>query len=848
MKQSNIGEDEIFVSQSGYTKVVGTKMLIYFNGNHQVLEESIRKGIATIYLNSMLFGSNIQDLLQNPISIKLPNWFIEGFIAYAGSNWGINIDDELRDIVHIKKFNYSFKNLSKKHPRVAGHSMWYYLKNEYGRSTILDLIYHVKITRNLNKSIEFVLSIKPEKLYQDWATFFRKKYDSENKFGAFIGEEIKVKNKKYFPISTLSPSPDGRYLAYAVNKHGKINLYLYDNTEQRHQKIDCRGFQNKFQEPYYEYPHITWSADGSEFTYTYQDKDDIYLRKYFMDGTKPIEQLLPDIYQSIYSIEYYKGSYYIINAEVNGMGDLHLYDTKTRASTTISSDFYNDLDAKVATLDGKEGRVFSSRRTLKHILPTEQDTILPLGEFDIFFYELPTVLDKTSLFNLPKTLVRLTNTIDQSERYPYIINSKVYYTSSPTGIKNLYTIDLATNEVSGLTNLSRNIIRHSISKSHYYYTLYHDGKYKVFKEDATKLLPTQPTPTQYSTLFANKTTIVKPSTTKKKNIIEDHLKFQSEFEDNANDLNLSQEIEAAQSKVVIVEENKAIHQVGMPINSVLITAAGQKFRVDKLTAKMDNEVLFEGLEIADGQNDQVAQLPMGFLMKAAFKDLFENYMIEVGARIPTSFSGGEYFMTLADNRKLLDKSFSLYQRTFNEKEFGDVIPAVISRKKTLMGLYRLKLPLNYHHSVRGTGYMRFDNQFFKSSSDFTFQRPTANQKRIGLKVEYVYDNTFEKSVNILHGTRMKAYVEGMNEFNFELGGNTNVDLSKSVTGVIGIDARHYIPMLNHSILALRGVSAFSFGSKQNLYYLGGINNALFQNFEDNIPISQTQLQGQCSEP
>jgi hypothetical protein len=841
MRQSNIGEDEIFMSQPGYTKVVDTKMLIYFNGDHQILEESIRKGIATIYLNSMLFGSNLQDFLQNSATLKLPPWFLEGFNAYAGSNWDILIDDEIRDIVNQKKYKYNFKKLSKKHPRAAGHAMWYYLKNEFGRSTILDLIYHVKITRDLEKSIEFVLSTKPKKLYEDWANFFRTKYNSENKFSELVGSELKIKNKKYNPISVLAPSPDGRFLAYAVNTNGKINLYLHDCTTQSTKKIDCRGFQNKFQEPYYNYPHITWKTDGSEFTYTYQDKDDIYIKKHFMDGSKPIIQLLPDIYQSIYSIDYYKGNYYVINAEVDGMGDLFLYDAENRATTAITSDFYNDLDARVTQFEGKDGIVFSSNRSFEHVIPTELDTILPLGEFDVFFYELPDISDKSALFSLPKTLVRLTNTIDYSERYPQIIDDKVYYIQSPSGIKNLYATDLKSNEVNALTNLPRNIIRHNLNRDHYYYTLYHDGRYKVFKMPMNSLLSTNTEPTQYSTLFAKKTTIVRPSTTIKKNIIPEELKFQSEFADNANDVNLSAEIEKAQTKISIVEEMKTIHKVGMPINKVLITAAGQKFRVDKLTAKMDNEVLFDGLEIADGANDQVAQLPMGFLMKASFKDLFENYHIEVGARIPTNFTGGEYFMTMADNRKLLDRSFTLYQRSFNEKEFGDVIPPLVSRKKTLMGMYKVKYPLNLYHSLRGTGYLRFDNQYYKSTYDFTLNRAPINEKRLGLKVEYVFDNSFEKYQNVLHGTRMKIYAEAMNEFNFELGGgNTKVDLSKSVTSTIGIDARHYIPLLNHSIIALRGVSAFSFGSKQNLYYLGGINNAVFQTFEDNIPISQTQ--------
>jgi outer membrane protein assembly factor BamA len=56
--------------------------------------------------------------------------------------------------------------------------------------------------------------------------------------------------------------------------------------------------------------------------------------------------------------------------------------------------------------------------------------------------------------------------------------------------------------------------------------------------------------------------------------------------------------------------------------------------------------------------------------------------------------------------------------------------------------------------------------------------------------------------------------------------------------MVGFDARHYIPLLEHSILALRATSAFSFGTKKNIYYLGGVNNSLFNSFENAVPLPQ----------
>ncbi|MBK7788938.1 MAG: hypothetical protein IPJ54_10250 [Saprospiraceae bacterium] len=82
-KQSNIGGEEVFQSESGETKIVGSKMLVYFDGSHVNLREKIREGIASVYLSSMLFGSNFQEVVQNAVLLDLPTWYKPGFVSYA---------------------------------------------------------------------------------------------------------------------------------------------------------------------------------------------------------------------------------------------------------------------------------------------------------------------------------------------------------------------------------------------------------------------------------------------------------------------------------------------------------------------------------------------------------------------------------------------------------------------------------------------------------------------------------------------------------------------------------------------------------------------------------------------
>ncbi|MBK8698735.1 MAG: hypothetical protein IPN29_04050 [Saprospiraceae bacterium] len=840
IKQSNIGGEEIFNSASGETKILGSKMLVYFDGNHQRLREKIREGIASVYLTSMLFGSNFQEVVQNAVLLDLPAWYKPGFVSYAGNSWNIYIEDELRDILERKPEFYNFEKLAQKHARVAGHSMWYYLRTNYGKSTVSNLLYLTRITRNFEKSVEFVLNTPLKQIYNEWSAYYRSRFAIESgKFADFDDHEVKLKNKKYNPFSALCPNPSGSLLLYAVNQLGKSTVFLYDTKTRKSKKVFSHGFKNRFQEPDYEYPHLAWNDEGSAFYITVARRDKIFLRKYQVQDLKFVEQELPAEFQRIFQVSYIDNRYLLLNAAVDGFSDLFIYDTKQRESLALTGDFYDDLDARIVPYQGGKAILFSSNRTAEHILPMKLDTVLPIANFDIFLYPLPKITDKFDLKSIPRTVERLTDTPDDNERYPFLDGENyLYYLAGSSGIVNTHARNLAGGNSYPVSNYARSIIRHAVSSSGvYFYTTYHLGEYKVFERRNGLKKQTAPFTTNLikAKNIQPETQEIKPEVVYAE--IPDHLKFQSVFPDVSLPISIANP--GQNTQIPVHESTDELYTSGpgiKPIQNVGITAAGLRFRVDKLTARMDNEVLFEGLELAQGQNNQVNQLPLGFLTKAGFTDIFEDYRLEAGMRLSTNLDGIEYFLTFDNHKRLLDQRWALYLRNQTEKSNIEFIPPLKSRKQTLIGLYNVRYPLDIHQSFRATASLRFDKQYFKATEIATLSEPAIYEKRLGLKLEYVFDNSYQYALNILHGTRMKVYLEAHNQFNLEWSNGLNADLSKGFTSVAGMDARHYIPVLTHSILALRASSAFSFGSKPNIYYLGGTNNSLFPSYDESVSI------------
>lgn len=72
------------------------------------------------------------------------------------------------------------------------------------------------------------------------------------------------------------------------------------------------------------------------------------------------------------------------------------------------------------------------------------------------------------------------------------------------------------------------------------------------------------------------------------------------------------------------------------------------FKVDQITFQMDNTPMYNGMNMYLGGYYQFQ--PLSFALKTGFVDIFENFYLELGIRIPFDFNGMEYFVNV-ENKK-----------------------------------------------------------------------------------------------------------------------------------------------------------------------------------------------------
>jgi len=918
LKQSNIGSEEAFTNTGGQTKIVGNKVFVYFNGNHNHLRRQIREGIASVYLNAMLFGSNLQEIVQNAVMLNLPEWFKEGLVAYVGEPWNTELDNELRDYIMDEEFE-GFQALAEENPKLAGQSLWYFIGENYGRSTVSNLLYLTRINRSIESGFLYVLGTPYERVGESWALYYRRRYEAEVDQRNFPEEEpVEIKNKRNLPITQAKLSPDGKKLIYVTNEIGRYKVYLHDIMSGERDVVLKGGFRNAFQATDYNYPLVSWNPSGQQLAVLYEKRDVPKLMLYDVLTKKETVEDLSTQYHRVYTMEYANPLTLVLSASVRGYSDIFLYYTNTRQTQRITNDFWDDLDATYVNVGNKRGILFASNRPDSLMEREKMDTILPINTFDIFYYDLE---------NRSEELVRVTNTPYANERQPAAVDTTWFsYLSDRNGIYNRETgylepyihhfdqiiqledgseirmhIDSSLTELDttlidtilidtiikqrAITHANSNFARGILTQSSAPRVdktadlMLVNGSHEVFIRPLNPEATVAIAPTQFqkkqgkpkkeavlidnnqqvpiSTILQESDTItvpdeeVEPSKQDTGKVDIDNYLFQSEFDDDEEPMAVviieDDEKEKKKSedavRIITGQENIANYlgqsaKKDKPVykfRSAGIIPYRLEFRTDFVTTQMDNSLLFDGLTSFSANPEQLYFPPLGILLKANFKDLFEDYEFEGGVRIPTTFNGSEYFLIFNDKKKRLDKQYAVYRR--NIRQSGESQTFVPNRRElnTVLGQYSLRYPLDIFRSLRGTATLRRDKVTQLSTDLNSLNTPTTSEQRAGLRLEYVFDNTLDVSLNIKNGTRYKVWVEGVKRFNLNLSGDPSLKVDGGTMGILGMDARHYQRLLKHSVLALRVAGATSFGAERMIYYLGGVDNWLFNSFNNSIP-------------
>lgn len=841
LKESNIGlEEEQQYNTGGVTHILGTKVVLYDEGNYLNYERQIRAGIADILLSQIMFGGSIGSQIRNTVLFNLPDWYKNGLISYLSEDWNTTLDNRMRDGINSGRYE-KLNRLTGEDAVIAGHSFWQFIEDEHGPSAISNIVQMTQMTRNVQNGFLYATGIRFKDLINNWFTHYAAKYEGLDAMPPQNTYPFRFRDYRTFERPVFSP--DEKYLAYATNDEGRIRLWLYDTEADERIRLHRSGYSSD-EITDHSYPLLAWHPRGDILAYVVEDKGQIWLNLYNIKEESTQERLMHD-FQKITHISYSgNGQLLAMSAVRQGRPNIFVFELASNTHRQITDDFYTDLYPTF--VEGTRQIVFSSNRpgdTLhRQEFPGEQPP-----QFDLFLYDY---------HKGENVLRRITNTqyANEIKARPYA-PGMISYLSDANGFYNLFTarFDSAVNFVDtavhyryfvhteALTHFHSSIIDYDKKRYSHDFALVmlQNNQQKIFKLPASELRQQPETTVEVSPFMQEQLEIIAEKKQAETDTVPElprRKRFRMVYTDREPEALPDAPAEHMQRQGgFIIDGSRRRSQL---IGQDALTGEPEGWFVpkrrnyfveyfyDELITQVDFTFINQTYQPFSGGGSPIYLNP-GFnvFLGVNLNDLMEDYRISGGVRLNTSLTNNEYIISFSNLRDRLDKNIVFHRQSVEENVAEEGIN-YLKRTHSHSAYYMVNYPFSEIFAVRGSAIYRNDMQVYLSTSQASLDRSNKYENWLGLKGELVFDNSRQLGMNLYTGFRAKAFGEY-----YQL-----IDTDSRNMVVLGFDGRYYHRLHRNFIWANRIAGSTSFGKNKLIYYMGGVDNWLLPRFTQETPI------------
>lgn len=864
-RQSNIGiTGEEQYNIGGSTRIVGSKVFVYFQGDYISFERQLRQSLARVLFNQMMYGGDWKDVLKNSTLLTIPEWYENGLLSYAAEPWSAAKAAEVKDGILSGRYQH-FNRLEGKDAVHAGHALWKYIADVYGESVIPNILYMTRISRSIESGFLFVLGASLTTITEEFHDYYGQQFrrdlrkrsmpvfdpifpedepDKEAEFEAMSDQEqqdylrkkwkrrmgeLPVKWRKKYNYSEFTPSPDGQKVAFVTNELGQYKIWIYDRETGKKKRILKKDHRlARIVDD--TYPVIAWHPTGRILTYVYEEKGRPFIANYNLDDRKHTVKELFRI-DKVISMDYAPdGRRMIFSGVKEGRSDLFLYQVIGNNQEALFTDIYDDLHPRFLP-DGNRV-IFASNRpddTLRTEVPNEPFK----RQLDIFTFNLNS-----------RTLEQVTKTETINETHPFSYDEERYtFVGEEGGKRNRYvaSIDSVISRIDTTVHYRFFTVSEQLSDyakppvdyhfnpttEKYSVIFIENGKAAYYEDTKTNDLVSGNNDAATGDVIENETPSLEVFTFDDRERPEPEVDINNyRFEDDPTDFEY--EKESINLNEPLKSDSSAVAQADTAAEKPFELPKPRNYRLnfatDYVLSQVDNTFSSEFYQPFTGPTTMFPGI--SGLIRLGISDLFEDYKFVGGFRLSGSLDNNDYGLSFEDLSGRVDKRIE-FMRQAQRRVVNQLS---IVQQHTHMFLYELKYPFDELKSVRLTGIYRQDRSVFLSTDPNNLQRPNQFLHNVGGRVSYVFDNTIERGLNLRWGTRYKFWAE------FYLDAEDRV----SDFSVIGFDFRHYERIHRDMIFAFRAAGSTSLGKRRLVYYLGGVDNWLFQRVDNDMPIADDQ--------
>ncbi|GHM99053.1 hypothetical protein WSM22_05430 [Cytophagales bacterium WSM2-2] len=856
LQQSNVGLNYSRYSVNGETEFIKPYVEIAHPGNLEEFKEELVFKMSDLLVNEMMFGGNLRDMFASSVLLNLPEWFIDGISYYVAHGWDDEMDDYVRQLVRSKKVNKALRQKDKD-AALVGQSIWNYIVEKYGKSSINNILGYTRIIRNEERSILITLGVPFKQLMNDWREFYSGQEKKVAQSYVSLSDSVHFTSQKKGQITytTVKVSPDGKSIAYAENDRGKFTVKVRSLESGDEVVILTGGNRVIKQTVDYRVPLLSWADASTLGVIGVKNGQYIFWLYDLKSRTKLPREL--DKFSNIRSFSFSNnGRLVIISADFEGQNDLFLLSSRRDRTKRLTNDAFDDLDP--AFIPNSNTIVFSSNRSTDS-LTTDVKALQKLSPYyNLFLYNIDTTTNR---------LRRITHTLSKDFHATAMDEQNFFYLSDQRGIINLFRFNTATGVYSQITNYNSGIKDYDLNfnsrmlatvlKQNLRENIFLEHKFnldrQVFtpstrrkevqqakvmierkKKEPVKntslkdLINSRIRERQDTTIQKPAQPEAKPDSVKKKPNGEISTEDYS-FDEPAPQKKIPEKpLEKPVGKTLNTDDytfdDDAAKQKQLP-NETFLTRYAKAREVSKVQGPFPYAPKFSYDNLVT--NFVVDQLRgLSAQIQTQMNDMLENYRLNVGLQVSiTDIKSGDvygefqYLPYRIDFSARVDRKVIYWQTKLPENQGSAPENQKYSYQKIEFGA---SYPISVRTRVSFKPFIGFTEFFDRGNSvPGASLQYLASQVQFytGAKVEAVYDNSLTTGLNIIEGTRAK-----FSAITYVGQGNSNKNFSQAY-----VDARHYQKLYKEIVFAVRGYAGTFFGNSPKKYLLGGVDNWIFNN-------------------
>ncbi len=713
-KSSNIGLGIDWQNAGGLTKLVNSKIALYFDGNHNTLHIKIREGIAKVLTDNILFGDDLGEFASNQALLDLPQWLTDGYIQYVAQNWSTQLDDELKNVILSGDYN-NFYQFAFDKPTLAGHAFWYYVARKYKPQNVTYFLYLARLYKNINTASMRIAGKKFKYVLQDFMEAEETRYvaDIKGRRNSPKGKLDVVEDltKSDFYHFAANPNPKNNSYAVVQFTKGVYKIKYYDNLYDEKTLLDyglktIKGDINPNE------PILAWDGKGSRLLciYTKEGKTQMFVYD-VIANIKRFQQEIDGFDQILDAGFIFDANTLLLSAVKNGHSDIFTMRIDNSKVKQITNDVYDDLDPTFVSFPGRLGIIFASNRP--GINAPKSDTAIPSrNHYNIFLADI----NNNSEF---RQITQLTNVKYGDARYPMQYNQNHFtYVTDENGIANRWA-GFFTTQTGGLDTLyyiGEDILRNPDRKemdstlkawqkqqpdSISYYKVYQDSTYtfpitnyqsslletrvagnnsqvsEVRQEGDSKFLyklKVDSALLRKRSINARPTDYVRRMITEERLAGADNVQVQQTADTTKNNNQFQNEFENEKkdSSGTTDTASSALSQTEIVIPRIDYVSQAKlfdyklKFEADYVLAGFTNNILVNRYQPFGGYNQSgpiylTNDNSVNFTFRVGVSDIMEDVKLIGGFRFGTSISDKDAFVSYQNYRKRIDWGLTYYR-------------------------------------------------------------------------------------------------------------------------------------------------------------------------------------------